>query len=133
MFYGHPNVRAFHGRTIELTKMEDMSLRADCIIGVRADKGCIDLSEDLKTRLQEENSYVRMVLIVGDYAYEFTANGTSRLRLSHGHDIVIRKSNFVCPRTLAINANHASDDIPREIVSLLKSPNTKGCFRIMVE
>jgi len=42
------------------------------------------------------------------------------------------KSNYVCPRTLAVNCDKASDSIPRKIVKLLQDPKTKGIFRIKV-
>jgi len=51
---------------------------------------------------------------------------------SHPTDIVLRKSNYVCPRTLAVNCDKASDSIPRKIVKLLQDPKTKGIFRIKV-
>jgi hypothetical protein len=48
-------------------------------------------------------------------------------------DIVIRKSEFVCPRTLAVKCNKASDLIPREMVLLLQDPKTKGTFTITID
>ncbi|MEM3095074.1 MAG: DUF371 domain-containing protein, partial [Nitrososphaera sp.] len=43
IFYGHPNVQSLHGKTVEITKDEHLTLRGDCIIGVRASKACADL------------------------------------------------------------------------------------------
>ena len=48
IFYGHPNVRSTHTRTIEITKAPTLSLRGDCIIGVNANKACRDLKPTLK-------------------------------------------------------------------------------------
>ena len=44
LFYGHPNVRCLHQRTIEVTTDSHLTLRGDCIIGVRASKACKDLN-----------------------------------------------------------------------------------------
>jgi len=132
-FYGHPNIRAMHERTIELTKAKEITLRGDCIIGVNASKACIDLSDTFKRRLSEENSFVRMSLIVGERLYNFTGFGSSSLILTDKHDIVVRKSGFVCPRTMAIRCNKASTNIPKNLVQLLKDPMTKGILRIIIE
>ena len=48
-------------------------------------------------------------------------------------DIVIRKSRFICPRTLAIGSDTSSDLIPREIIKKLQNPKTKGIFEISVD
>src|SRR5579875_2197601 len=45
VFRGHENVRALHPTTIEITRDNAISMRADCVIGVGADKGCGDLNE----------------------------------------------------------------------------------------
>ena len=67
IFYGHPNIRAMHEKTIELTKAKDITLRGDCIIGVNANKACIDLSNTIKNKLRENNSLIRISLIVDKY------------------------------------------------------------------
>jgi len=132
-FYGHPNIRATHERTIELTKAKEITLRGDCIVGVKASKACLDLSDTLKQRLRDEFTFVNMSLIVGGYIYDFNGNGSSSLILDNREDIVIRKSAFVCPRTMAIRSNNASSDIPRHIVKLLREPDTKAFLRINIE
>ena len=35
--YGHENITARHKTTLEFTKDRDLSLKGDCIIGVKAD------------------------------------------------------------------------------------------------
>lgn len=133
LFYGHPNITSLHNKTIEVTKAKNITLKGDCIIGVNASKACYDLPDTLKRRLRAENSMIKMSIIVGKYTYEFVAYGSSSLILANKHDIVIRKSRFVCPRTLAIRCDSASSDIPKSIVNMLKDPNTQGILRISVE
>ena len=48
------------------------------------------------------------------------------LLLSNSKDIVLRKSKFICDRTLSINCNYGSLEIPREIIDLLKYPSDSG-------
>lgn len=62
--------------------------------------------------------------------YGFT---DQRLILSHDHDIVIRKSNYVCSRTLCVLCNKASSDIPRDLVLKLQNPTTVAELKIIIE
>ncbi|MFQ5940941.1 MAG: DUF371 domain-containing protein [Nitrososphaerales archaeon] len=133
IFYGHPNIRARHETTIELTKAKEVTLRGDCIVGVNASKACTDLSDTFKRKLRQEDSLVRMSLLVGEHAYSLTGYGSSSLILANNHDIVIRKSRFICPRTMVIRCNKASDNIPKDIVCLLQDPAMKGMLRLFVE
>ncbi|HEX9677397.1 DUF371 domain-containing protein [Nitrososphaera sp.] len=132
-FFGHPNVQSFHARTVEITKEEHLTLEGDCIIGVRATKACADLDPAVRSRLMKNDSRVKIEIIVGNDVYPITGNGDERLTLKNTHDIVIRKTNFVCPRTLSVRCDRASSDIPRKMVEELRNPVTKGLFRITVE
>ncbi len=132
-FFGHPNVQSFHARTVEITKDAHLTLKGDCIIGVRATKACADLDSTIKSRLMKNESRVRIEIMVGNDTYAITGSGDERLTLKNPHDIVIRKTNFVCPRTLSVRCDRASSDIPRRMVGALKNPETKGLFRITIE
>lgn len=131
-FYGHPNVRATHSRTIEITKASNLTPRGDCIIGVNASKACHDLPDALKRRLQED-SVVRISIVVDGKEYNLMASGSSSLILTDRHDIVIRKSSYVCPRTLAVRSNIACNNLPKDMVAILLDPTKKGYLRIGVE
>jgi hypothetical protein len=133
MFYGHPNVQSLHGKTVEITKDEHLTLRGDCIIGVRASKACADLHEVLKRRLTSNDSVVRIEVVVGNETFVINGKGDERLSLQNPHDIVIRKTNFVCPRTMSVRCDKASSDVPRKIVKMLQDKEAKGIFRITVE
>ena len=64
--------------------------------------------------------------------FEVKAEGDPRLELSHPCDIVIRKSDYVSDRTLAVHADAAAKDVPREIVTKLREPGTVGMLEIEV-
>jgi hypothetical protein len=132
-FYGHPNVQSLHGKTVEITKDEHLTLRGDCIIGVRASKACADLDEALRHRLRSNGSVVKIEIMVGDESFVINGTGDERLTLQNPHDIVIRKTNFVCPRTMSVKCDMASSDVPRKMVKLLQDKDAKGIFRITVE
>jgi hypothetical protein len=60
---------------------------------------------------------------VGDFTEVITGKGDQNLPLSHPTDIVLRKSSFICDRTLMINADKAARDLSREFVNMLRNPN----------
>ncbi len=131
-FSGHENVRALHQKTIEITKDPDLTLRGDCIIGVGADHGCMSIPEKLKQKLRSSESKVTITIQVEDEKFVIEGKGHDELKLENPHDIVIRKSNFLCPRTLAIGCDKASHEIPRKMIKKLQNPKTKGLFVIEV-
>jgi hypothetical protein len=131
-FHGHPMVRSLHLTTIEITTVENLTERGDCVIGVGATKGCEQLSETLKTALRSDRANVTIRVLVGEEAFVLTAEGDRGLELSHPHDMVIRKSRFMSDRTLAVSASAAARDISRSIVSKLRNPMTVGTLEIEV-
>jgi hypothetical protein len=132
-FTGHENIRSNHQRTLEITKESHLTPRGDCIIGVNAKSSCADLPEELKNKLKNPDSKVNFSIKVGDEEFVMDGKGHPDLILSHAEDIVIRKSDFVCPRTLAIKCDKASDLLPRSMVKLLQDPKTIGTFTITIE
>ena len=131
-FYGHPNVRSNHLKSIEVTKAQTLSTRGDCIIGVNADKACSDLKPCLKNLLLKHGLVLKIEIIVEDLKFVMHAHSDPKLLLSDVHDIVIRRSKFICPRTVAISCDKASSDIPREMTRLLRNPNAKGILNLTI-
>jgi uncharacterized protein len=131
-FRGHPMVTALHPRTIEVTTEDHLTVNGDCIIGVGADKGVAGLLSPVRDALRADGSRVKMTLEVGDESFSLSARGNSALPLQSDLDLVIRKSDFICGRTLAIGADAACKDIPRGIVEKLRSPTGTGLLRIEV-
>lgn len=124
--FGHPNVTAQHRTTLEITKDSEISKRAHCVIGVCANKSISEVPEEAKLELKKgARAEVEMVLEdygLKEFLYGF---GSSALSFTHDRDIVIRKSSFVCGRTLLIYANKSAKDLNREFVELLKDKKTE--------
>ncbi|MDQ5875270.1 MAG: DUF371 domain-containing protein [Thermoproteota archaeon] len=133
IFYGHPNIRSLHAKTIEITKDEHLTPRGDCIIGVKANKACADLDESFKHRLKSNLSVIKIEIMAGDESFLISGRGDERLSMLNSNDIVIRKTNFVCPRTMSVLCDKASSDVPRKLVRILQDQETKGIFRITLE
>ena len=132
-FSGHENIRSNHQKTIEITKESHLTPQGDCIIGVNATSSCSDLPQELKEKLRDSNSKIIFSINVDNQEFVLEGRGHDDLILTHDEDIVIRKSDFICPRTLAVKCDKASHLLPRHMVSLLRNPKTKGTFTITVE
>jgi len=132
-FRGHPSVRSAHPTTIEVTTEDHLTEKGDCIIGVGASKGCAQLDTRVKEELRREGSKVSIRIRAGGLCYQVRASGDPRLVLSDPRDMVIRRSDFISDRTVAVHADAASKDIPREMVRILKDPSTVGTLEIEVE
>ena len=131
-FNGHENIRSTHKNTIEITKDPNLTINGDCIIGVNAGFSCKDLPKKLKTKIKNSNSKIKFYIKINGKTFIINGKGHPRLSLSHSHDIVLRKSSFICPRTIAINCNKASNSIPKYMLALLQNPKTKGVLTIEV-
>ena len=67
---------------------------------MRASKACADLDEILKRRLISNDSVVKIEIMVDSESFAINGRGDERFTLQNPYDIVIRKTNFVCPRTM---------------------------------
>ena len=130
--YGHPNVTSRHSTTLQITKDEEISKRADCIVGVAADKGLADLSEEFKRKAKRRGSKIVAVLRVGPYSETIRGEGHPDLTFTHPRDIVLRKSTFICPRTLMIKADKSARDLDERIKRLLRDKKQQVVLEIYV-
>lgn len=131
-FRGHPLVTSLHRNTIEVTREPSLTLKGDCIIGVSADKGLSDLTTEVREALMLEDARVTIAIRVEGKEFIVRAEGSPRLTLVSHEEMVIRKSEFTSDRTLAVHADAAAKDIPREIVEMLRSPSSVGTLRLEV-
>jgi hypothetical protein len=130
---GHTNIQAIHPTTLMFTKDIHVSKKGDCIVAMAADKSVADLSSQFKEKLRKPNAKVTIIIKAGDIMEEIKALGSPKLCLFHPTDIVIRKSEYICSRTLAVCADKSSIDLPRELVAKLQDPEQKVLITLRVE
>ncbi len=121
--YGHENILSSHQNTLEFTKDEDLTLKGNCIVGVKAD-----------FELDKLRGFVKKIKIkikVGDLQEEVTAEVNPGF--NDDKEMVIRRSDFVDKRTFAINADKSSFDLDRNLVDKLKDKNIKVSVEIIEE
>jgi len=131
-FFGHESVRALHERTIEVTRARTLTPAGDCVVGVGASCACAGLPDALKARLRDARAVVSVEIAVGGLSFGLRGRGDPALALSDGRDIVLRRSLYACPRTLAVGCDAASDSVPREMVRALREPGARGSMSIEV-
>ena len=131
--YGHENIQAIHPSTLMFTKEKHLSNTGDCIIGVAANKAGVDLDQKFKDALRKSNAKLTIIIEAGGLTEQIVAFGSPELTLTHQTDIVIRKSDYISDRTLAIHADKSSNDLPRLMVEKLKNPNQKISITLIID
>ncbi len=132
-FTGHKNILSLHKKTIEITKDSELSVSGDCIVGTNSTIACIDLPEKFKKKIQNPDTIIAFTIVSDEHSFSIRGKGSDKLTLKHTTDIVLRKSAFTCSRTIAINCDKASDDIPRMMVKKLQNPKTNGKLIIEIK
>lgn len=131
--FGHELVCSTHRTTFEVTKDRTLTTRGDCIIGVKANKGADDLSEDYKILARRADADITVTIEADRIVETVRAKGDPRLTFTDPEDIVVRKSSYICARTVAVKADKAAADLSRELIKKLKNPDQKVKVTLTVE
>lgn len=119
--FGHPAIRATHVKTLEFTKDAEITERADCIVGVRAD---FDLAA-----LQKFSKKIKVTCCVFDPDSQQPLCSEFKCKVSPHFDskqeLVLRKSGFSSERTFGVGLNRGANWLDRRIVQLLQDPTTE--------
>jgi len=119
-FRGHPNIRAEHPTTLEVTRDEFLTPRGDCIVGVAGSKGASGIDECVKRVLREGGKLVAVILVEGGLFDYVVAEGSSLMTFSESRKIIIRRSTYVDGSTVGIRADKAAKDLRRDVVEALR-------------
>lgn len=116
-----------------ITKERQVTKRGDCVVAVDADKAVADLSAEFKHALRQPNAKLTIELEVDGLTGQINAFGSPELVLNHPNDLVIRKSEFISDRTLAVKADKSSGDLSKIVVEKLKNPEQQVTLTLIVE
>ena len=130
---GHPRISARHPTTLEITKEDRLTERGDCIIATCASKGCVDLSTEFSKLVKNDETRITLRIEAGDRSEAIRGRGNSKLTLDHPNDMVVRKSNYVCRRTIMILANKSALDLDRGFVGILRDSRTRVRIELVAE
>ena len=120
---GHSNVRSKHKTTFMTTTEPELSVRGDCIIVVSADLGLKDIPDEAKQLARQPDTEIVFKIDVDGLSFEAKGQGHPELEYTDLIDMVARRSNYTCGRTLMINSDKTSLDIPDEMVKALQNPD----------
>lgn len=119
--HGHVNVSSRHKTTFEVTTDPEIGIKADCIVGVASEKSMQDFSDEFKKAITRKDAKIKVILSTKNACDEITGYGHPDLPLNHPTDIVCRKSDYICGRTLMINADKAACDLDSILINDLKN------------
>ena len=111
--YGHENITAKHKTTLEFTKSNELSLKGNCIIGVKADFSIKEIKRFIESLGNNKKIIITMEIL--DYIIE-RINAEVNPGFNSGMEMVIRKSDFIDERTFAINADKCACDLRGELI-----------------
>jgi len=131
--YGHKKVQATHKTTLEVTKERHLSDKGDCIVSVSANRALTELGSEFKENLCKDHAKLTVSIEAGEITEIINAFGSSQLILTHPADIVVRKSHYVCSRTIAIRADKAACDLQKELVNKLRDGKQMVRFAFTVK
>ncbi|MBI2134891.1 DUF371 domain-containing protein [Candidatus Woesearchaeota archaeon] len=143
--YGHENITARHRTTLEFTRDAEVSLKGDCIIGVKADFSFPELKKFIenginankknqlknippdKKTINKKNKIneIPVKIIIKSNNHKEEINGFLNPDFDDENEIVIRKTDFASGRTFAVKSDKAAFDLSNELVNLLKNPENK--------
>ena len=121
---GHYNVTSKHRTTFEVTRDMDIGLRADCIVGVASNASLNDMPSNMKETIRNENVKIKIILKTENATDTITGYGHPALTLDHPTDMVCRKSDYTCSRTLMIGADKAAVDLNSDLIEDLRFGKT---------
>ncbi len=99
---------------------KEIGIKADCIVGVSSRSKLQDFPQEMKEAIQDENKVIKVQLETENAFDEIKGYGDPELTLNHPTDMVCRKSDYKCSRTLMIKSDKAAVDLKKELIDDLK-------------
>jgi len=130
--YGHKNILATHKTTIEFTKDKHLTKNGTCIIAVAANKSLAELNDNFKKNLKKDGSKLTIIIEVNGLSNKIMADCFPEVLFTNTKDMVIRKSEYISDRTLAIRANKAACDLDSDLVNKLKNPKERVKITLII-
>jgi hypothetical protein len=118
--WGDDKITSRHRTTLEITKEGVKTGYGDCIIATRSEVGLRDLPEVLKSQARVRGTTIAVILEAGGRSEQIRGWGDPALTFESGHEMVIRKSGYVCERTLMVHANKAAAELDGSFIELIR-------------
>lgn len=110
-----------HRSTFEATREGEMTQSGDCIIIVGADRSAVTLGEDFKAMAASDDAYITATIRCDDATDVVEGWGSNKMTFTDPVSMVFRVSDFVCGRTVMINADKPANRLDRRLIAALAS------------
>ena len=121
---GHPNILGTHKTTLEFTKDNELSLKGDCIVGVKADFELKKIKQFIKNSRNKKIS-ITIKTISTTKKIKDMISAELNLNFDDDKEFIIRKTDFASERTFAKKANKAAFELNRNLIDYLKEKKSK--------
>jgi len=121
---GHENVRATHGSTLEVTTDDWLTPAGDCIVGVAADRAPAAFDDAFVDACRDADARIEATLAADGHRETVVARGDPDLTFVGDRSAVVRTSDYVDDRTVAVGAAAAAADLDRDLVAALADGGT---------
>jgi hypothetical protein len=112
-------VSAAHGSTLEVTSDDWLTPAGDCIVGVEADATPADLPASFVEACRDREATITVTFAAEGHAQTVTGRGHPDLTFEDDRSMVVRTSDHVDERTVAIDADASAEDLDRDLVDAL--------------
>ena len=123
--YGHANIQATHSSTFEITIDSNLTMKGDCIIGIKASHNAHHLHTYFGDAIRCPEIRILTHLSAGGITDQIQGFGSPRLTLTSPTSLVWRTSEFVDDRTVAIRCDKAAKDLNRRLIESLQISDTE--------
>jgi len=117
--HGHDNVSGTHESTFEITSDDFLTPAGDCILGIEADRTPAAFDPAFVAACQDHDARIEITVEVDGKETTVAARGHPDLSFESDRSAVVRTSDYVDERTVAVEAGKAAADIDRELVDAL--------------
>ncbi len=116
---GHENVTAAHESTFEITTDDYLTPAGDCIVGIEAGQAPTAFSDAFVDACTRQSARITITLDAAGHTDTVEALGSPELTFESERSAVVRTSDYVDDRTVAIAASKAAGDLDRDLVDAL--------------
>lgn len=116
---GHENVTAEHASTLEVTSDDFLTPAGDCIVGIEADRTPAEFDDAFVRACQDQTASITVRVETESQEAVVEARGHPDLTFEGERSLVVRTSEYVDDRTVAIEADGAAGDLDRNLVAAL--------------
>jgi hypothetical protein len=116
---GHANVTSAHESTFEIATDDYLTPAGDCIVGIEADQAPAAFPETFVDACTRQSARITITLDAAGHTDTVEALGSPELTFESERSAVVRTSDYIDDRTVAIAASKSAGDLDRDLVDAL--------------